>query len=436
MLWLIMMIMGWLLLVRLFGGYELQVAGRPVQIVRRVASATLVAGVLYLAVFFVFGRPSVLIGEASEPNLALFGLTLPPRLIPGLLLLLGLPLIVVWRLAYIRFLTSPTMRRRAVIVGAGDAGRALVRDTQPVIQDYEFVGFVDEQPLGRDRNVEGLRALGSYTMLRQLVETHRVDEVIVAVPGVVEGDLFKALTYCHERHIAIRSMSNVYEEVLGQVPVEHLGPSWFLDTSNANYPIISRAVKRLVDIVVGLVGLTILGIIFPFIALAIYIDSPGPLFYLQERHGKYGKRFFVLKFRSMIPNAEKVGLEKLGFDMWTEKNDPRITRVGKLMRRVRLDELPQFINILRGEMSVVGPRPELSRMVERLDQQVPFYRLRLSVKPGLTGWAQVCYRYGSTIEDALIKLKYDLYYIKHQSLILDLVIIFRTFAVVLALRGA
>jgi lipopolysaccharide/colanic/teichoic acid biosynthesis glycosyltransferase len=168
----------------------------------------------------------------------------------------------------------------------------------------------------------------------------------------------------------------------------------------------------------------------PFVALAIYLDNPGNIFYRQERSGKGGKIFWVLKFRSMVMNAEKLGQAQ-----WAAKDDPRITRVGKFMRRVRLDELPQFINILQGDMSIVGPRPERPQFVEQLEQQIPFYRTRLSVKPGLTGWAQVRYRYGSSVEDALMKLKYDLYYIKNQSVLLDLFIICKTVAVVLAFRG-
>ncbi|HEU5104125.1 MAG TPA: exopolysaccharide biosynthesis polyprenyl glycosylphosphotransferase [Roseiflexaceae bacterium] len=436
MIWLFFMTIVWLLLLLLVGCYDLPVAGNQSQTVTRVILATFVAGFLYLLLFFVFGRPAILVGEPPEPGLTLFDLSLPPRLIPGLLVLLGVPLLIVWRLSYIQFFTSPAMRRHAVIVGSSSSGSALVHDTRSATKDYEFVGFIDEDPALWGTNVQGLKVMGNYDVLTQLIKAREVDEVIVALPKSVEGELFQALIYCHERGTTIRSMSKVYEEVLGQVPVEHLGSYWFLDGSTSNFPIIYRACKRLVDISVGLIGLAILALLFPWIAIAIYLDSPGPLFYRQERHGQYGKRFWVLKFRSMIPDAEKVGLEKLGLDRWTEKDDPRVTRVGRLLRRARFDELPQVINILKGDMSLVGPRPEVSRMVESLDRQIPFYRLRWSIKPGLTGWAQVCYRYGSTIEDALVKLKYDLYYIKHQSLRLDLLIIFRTIAVVLAFRGS
>lgn len=174
----------------------------------------------------------------------------------------------------------------------------------------------------------------------------------------------------------------------------------------------------------------LLAILLPFIALAIRLDSPGSVFYTQEREGRGGRRFRIIKFRSMVADAERAGKA-----VWATRDDPRITRVGKFMRRTRLDELPQFVNVLRGEMSIVGPRPERPQFVAQLQEEIPFYRARLSVKPGLTGWAQVKYRYGNTTEDALIKLQYDLYYIKHQSMVLDILILLRTIRVVLGFKG-
>jgi exopolysaccharide biosynthesis polyprenyl glycosylphosphotransferase len=200
--------------------------------------------------------------------------------------------------------------------------------------------------------------------------------------------------------------------------------------NNTSTPTFYLLTKRITDIVLGLVGLIGLVLLFPIIALAIYLDSPGPIFYRQERSGKGGKTFNVFKFRSMIPNAETQGKA-----VWATKDDPRVTHVGKFLRRTRLDELPQVINVLFGDMSIVGPRPERPQFIEQLQESIPFYRARLSVKPGLTGWAQVKYRYGSSVEDALMKLQYDLYYIKHQSLLLDALVILRTVKVVLTFKG-
>jgi exopolysaccharide biosynthesis polyprenyl glycosylphosphotransferase len=194
--------------------------------------------------------------------------------------------------------------------------------------------------------------------------------------------------------------------------------------------ILERVGKRLLDIVCGSIIAGIFALVFPFVALAIKLDSPGSIFYKQERVGLNGRKFTIYKLRSMVQNAERNGKAQ-----WAVKGDARITKVGNFIRKTRLDELPQAINILRGEMSIVGPRPERQQFIDKLEQQIPNYGTRLTVKPGLTGWAQVKYGYGSTVEDARIKLKHDLYYIQHQSLLLDLQILLRTFSVVFKMQG-
>jgi exopolysaccharide biosynthesis polyprenyl glycosylphosphotransferase len=188
--------------------------------------------------------------------------------------------------------------------------------------------------------------------------------------------------------------------------------------------------KRGLDIICGLIIAVIFAVVFPFVALAIKLDSPGSIFYKQERVGLNGAKFTIYKLRSMVQNAEVNGQAQ-----WAVKNDARITKVGNFIRKTRLDELPQVINVLKGEMSMVGPRPERQQFIEKLEQQIPGFNHRLAVKPGLTGWAQVNYGYGSTIEDARIKLNYDLQYCQNQSLALDLQVIFRTFAVVFKMQG-
>jgi exopolysaccharide biosynthesis polyprenyl glycosylphosphotransferase len=188
--------------------------------------------------------------------------------------------------------------------------------------------------------------------------------------------------------------------------------------------------KRGLDIIFGLIIAVIFLVVFPFVAIAIKLDSPGSIFYKQERVGLNGAKFTIYKLRSMVQNAEVNGQAQ-----WAVKNDARITKVGNFIRKTRLDELPQVINVLKGEMSMVGPRPERQQFIEKLEQQIPGFNHRLAVKPGLTGWAQVNYGYGSTIEDARIKLNYDLYYCQNQSLALDLQVILRTFAVVFKMQG-
>jgi exopolysaccharide biosynthesis polyprenyl glycosylphosphotransferase len=188
--------------------------------------------------------------------------------------------------------------------------------------------------------------------------------------------------------------------------------------------------KRVLDIICGLIVAAIFVVVFPFVAIAIKLDSPGSIFYKQERVGLNGNKFTIYKLRSMVQNAERNGQAQ-----WAVKGDNRITKVGNFIRKTRLDELPQVINVLKGDMSMVGPRPERQQFIDKLEQQIPGFNNRLEVKPGLTGWAQVNYGYGSTVEDARIKLNYDLYYCKHQSLALDFQILLRTFAVVFKMQG-
>ncbi len=208
-------------------------------------------------------------------------------------------------------------------------------------------------------------------------------------------------------------------------------PNKLLKASPADrLEILNRTGKRLLDIICGSIIAIVFVIIFPFVAIAIVLDSPGSIFYKQERVGLNGRRFTIYKLRSMVHNAEREGRAQ-----WAVKGDARITKVGNFIRKTRLDELPQAINILRGEMSTIGPRPERQQFIDKLERLIPNYTTRLTVKPGLTGWAQVNYGYGSTVEDAQIKHNHDIYYIQHQSLHLDLQILLRTVGVVFKMQG-
>jgi lipopolysaccharide/colanic/teichoic acid biosynthesis glycosyltransferase len=232
--------------------------------------------------------------------------------------------------------------------------------------------------------------------------------------------------------ISITTAAMLYEHLTGRVPVEHIGRALnvalpFGQSATQRFYLMLR---RLFDIYISLIGCTVLAILIPFVWLANRFTSPGPLFYRQERVGKGGNQFWVIKFRSMVVDAEKyVGT------VWASENDPRITPAGRLLRKMRLDEFPQFWNILKGEMTLIGPRPERPFFVNQLAREFLFYRARHAVKPGLTGWAQVKYRYGASIEDSLMKLQYDLYYIKHQGVSLDIEILLKTISVVLGLKG-
>jgi lipopolysaccharide/colanic/teichoic acid biosynthesis glycosyltransferase len=223
-----------------------------------------------------------------------------------------------------------------------------------------------------------------------------------------------------------------YEELLGRVPITMLQSDWLLRTfvDQANTSGFYEFFKRVLDLVVSFVGVIFLVLLFPFISIAIILDSGFPVFYSQERLGKGGKSFEFLKYRTMYTDAEKDGKALV-----TVENDQRITRVGKILRKSHLDELPQFINVLRGDMSLVGPRAERPEISDKLQKSVPFYRARLLVKPGITGWAQINFGYASSVEETVIKMGYDLYYIKHRNLLLDISIILRTSGTVIGLRG-
>ena len=246
------------------------------------------------------------------------------------------------------------------------------------------------------------------------------------------GSTFQILLDAQEQGTEIARMQTIYEELLGRVPIHHLESDWvlrsFVDESRSGG--LYELGKRLLDIIGAIVGLALCLILLPFVGLAILINSGLPVFYWQERLGRGGKEFQIVKFRTMYQNAEKDGKAQMAGE-----KDPRITSVGNFLRVTRLDEFPQFLNVLRGEMSLVGPRAERAEWVSTFQQEIPFYRARLLVKPGITGWAQVNYGYAATVEDTSVKLEYDLYYIKHRSIVMDLAILLQTIGTVFGRRG-
>lgn len=356
-----------------------------------------------------------------------------PRHIVGFYGLASVPLLSLWRWLYIVVFTTPQFRRRALIVGAGWAGRTIAQAIHDNLSaDYEIVGFIDDAPCKHSQTIEGIPVLGNHSQLVALVEEMGISEIVLSITKDMNGDMFQAIMDCNERGIQITPMPILYEQMTGRVAVEHVGNNWLvvlpIDGVSAFSPFM--LLKRLADVIVSLFGLALLLALLPFVALAVYLESPGPIFYSQERVGRAGRPFRLIKLRSMVPYAEQDGQPR-----WAGKNDQRVTRVGRFLRRTRLDELPQCLNVLRGEMSLVGPRPERPEFVGELQKRIPFYRSRLAVRPGLTGWAQINYHYGSSVDDALVKLQYDLYYIKHKSLYLDLLILLKTVGVVLSFQG-
>jgi sugar transferase (PEP-CTERM system associated) len=236
---------------------------------------------------------------------------------------------------------------------------------------------------------------------------------------------------CKVSGIDVYDIATHFEKNLGQIRVGYVNPGWLIFGDGFDQGVVRTAVKRAFDISCSAILLVLAAPVMLLSALAIKLDSPGPVLYRQERVGLNGRRFSIAKFRSMREDAEKEGRPR-----WATANDDRVTRVGRLIRLLRIDELPQIFNVLRGDMSLVGPRPERPFFVDQLQQQVPYFAVRHSVKPGVTGWAQVRYPYGSSVEDAIQKLQYDLYYVKNHSLFLDIVILFETVVVVLTGKGA
>jgi exopolysaccharide biosynthesis polyprenyl glycosylphosphotransferase len=394
--------------------YEVEQAARRLDVLGRVGLVVLNLAIGYLVVYFLLPRDSL------------------PRLFFLFFLILASAGLAIWRWTYATVFTLPFFRRRVIIVGAGWAGETVAQIlTNEGSEGYTVVGFVDDDPEKHDKQIVGRPVLGSSEDLMDLVTEQRVDKVLLAVTHHMRGALFQALMDCRAAGIHVMRMPDLYERLTQRVPVEHVNQEWVLEATDGFTAVgrVEQAFRRLLELVFGVLGLLVLGVLLPFVALAIKLDDRGTVFYRQVRAGRASKLFDVLKFRTMCSDAEVDGKPK-----WATEDDPRITSVGKFLRRTRLDELPQVINVLRGEMHLVGPRPERPEFITDLEKQIPFYRTRLVVKPGLTGWAQINYGYGNSVEDSLVKLQYDLYYIRHRSIWLDLYVVFKTIGVVL--RGS
>ncbi len=356
-----------------------------------------------------------------------------PRWGIGFFLVFASILTFLWRLAYIQIFTAQAFLRRVLVIGAGKAGETITRaykDLRP--QPFFLVGFMDDDPKKIGNNVDGFPILASNDHLIETIDAEAITEIIIAVSGRMQGATFQAILDAQESGVEVVPMPTAYEELLGRVPVHHLESDWLIRSfvNEARVGGFYEAGKRLIDILGGLVGTGICAAVYPVVAIFILLESGRPVIYRQFRSGKGGKQFLMNKFRTMHQDAEKDGIVQL-----TQKKDNRITRFGNFLRRTHIDELPQFLNVLSGEMSLVGPRSERPEWIAEFQMQIPFYRARLLVKPGITGWAQVNYSYFATVEEMAIKLEYDLYYIKHRDMLLDMLILLRTFTQVLAFRG-
>jgi sugar transferase (PEP-CTERM system associated) len=338
--------------------------------------------------------------------------------------------LIAWRTILLAAWSQHQMTAQVLVLGTGQVGR-LIADLEPTsARPFRVIGYLDDVPEASDLVPAGYALLGKIQDLDVLVEETRPDIVVVAQIDRRGCFPTKALLECRLRGIRVEDWPTFYEKATGKILVTAVRPSWLIFSDGFVKTARTEIVKRLFDITVSLIGLVLAAPIMALVALAIKLESSGPILYRQPRLGQNGCVFILNKFRSMRQDAEK----HTG-PVWTTTKDTRITRVGAVLRRTRLDELPQLVNVLVGHMSFIGPRPERPEFVTELQKTIPFYMERLAVKPGITGWAQVRYQYGSSVEDAVEKLQYDLYYIKNLSLFLDLLIVLNTVQVVLFARG-
>ena len=340
---------------------------------------------------------------------------------------------VLWRSLYFWAWGREALCDRVLVLGTGHSAQEIAREMLRLAPlGFRVVGFVGEHPSEVGKRLTNPSVIGTADQILDLVETHNVS-LIVAAMDDRRGKLPVAeLLQCRLAGLRVEESTNFFERLTGKILVRNLRPSWIVFSQGFNKPRILLNSKRVAELFAALALVVLAAPLLVLIALLVKLDSPGPVFYKQERVGEKGRSFTLLKFRTMRMDAEAA----TGPVWASATEDSRMTRLGRHMRRLRLDELPQLLNVLAGEMSFVGPRPERPHFVEKLRKIIPYYDERHGLKPGITGWAQIKFGYGSNIEDAEEKLQYDLYYVKHMSLRLDVAIILDTLKVVVTGRGA
>ena len=398
-----------------FEMYNLQVASSQFQIIRSIilTSSTTVLFYLLTPIYTPF-LPS------NRLQIVLFFVSIFSSLL-------------LWRIFYVKFLASHRFVKKVVLVCDKDQLEELVLGLITIDPHYKIIGFVNSDgDLLTETKKSSIVSI-SLNDLEKYVRNNHVSEIVIASQKTeaITVSLYNQLIHLLENGFAIREYTQVYEEITQRIPVHYVSRDFYryfpFSRSNQNQFYLSFV--RIIEILFSFIGLLIGLIFIPFIFLGNLIGNRGSLFYSQERIGKNKTIFKIYKYRTMIQNAEANGA------VFTAVNDSRITSFGKFLRKTRLDEFPQFLNVLKGDMGIIGPRPERPIFVNEIAEVMPFYETRHVMKPGLTGWAQVNYSYGDSIEDSLVKLQYDLYYIKHRSIFLDIDIIIKTFSTVLFYRG-
>ncbi len=395
--------------------YDIRKAGNLRSTLKTLSISLIASAFIYLAVYF-----------ASEPNSL-------PRFGVALFLILVALFTFFWRLLYIRLFTSASIQKRALIIGAGRAGTALahiVSEQDP--PPFTLVGLIDDDPEKNGMVIEGFPVLGDHTHLSEIVETQNITDLILAISNEMSDGMFQTILTAQERGMNMATMQETYESLTNRVPISLLESDWVIRSFIERKPTsgLYRLAKRLIDLIFSLIGMAALAILFPILTVLIRLDSKGPIIFKQTRLGRGGNPYTILKFRTMKDNQDMVREALV-----TSTNDPRVTRIGRFLRKTHLDELPQIVNVLRGEMSFVGPRSERKELVTIFQREVPFYRARMLVKPGITGWAQIHQNYAETVEETTIKLEYDLFYIENASILMDISILIRTVTSVLGFKG-
>ena len=347
-----------------------------------------------------------------------------------LILLVGFGRVLLWTV-HRKLLEMGVGRRRTLIVGWGEKARELFnRVVEAPALGYEVVGFVTIKDGGSRGSYRGIPVRGELKGLHRIIQREAIQEILIAFPRRSERHLEEVIAQCNGTSVGLKIVPDLYDVIIGQVRTNQIYGFPLIEILPQFMPLWERIVKRMEDIVFSLIILVGLLPIWLIIAAAIRMDSKGQVFYAQKRVGKDGKVFKMIKFRTMV-----VGAEKMTGPIWAVNNDPRVTRVGRFLRRLRLDEVPQFINILDGDMSLVGPRPERPHFVEKFKKIFPLYTRRLKVRPGITGWAQVKSEYDQSLESVGQKLGYDLFYLENMSLRMDLKILLNTLYVMLRGKG-
>lgn len=367
--------------------------------------------------------------------LALSYFALPGANVGRGIMLIGVPVIFVFLLSW-RFSadTAKLLSRgdeRVLVMGTGEAGVSLVRH---ILKHPEYnmkvVGFLDEHGQDIGKSLVNPQIVGAVSDVEEIVARENVDRVVLSLMERRGGTPVQQLLSLKLAGVCVEDVHSCRERLSGQITLEHLSPSWLILSDGFYKSRILLTAKRTIDILISSLILLLVSPLLPVVALAIYLETGQPIFFRQKRVGYKGAEFELLKFRSMVQDAEKDG------PRWAAREDSRVTKVGRVLRKTRLDEIPQLFNVFRGEMSLVGPRPERRCFCSMLETKIPYFNLRHSVRPGLTGWAQVRFRYSASFDDAREKLALDLFYVKNLSLTVDLAVLFETAKVVLLGRGA